>query len=646
MSPNMINSDAICDLQGNPLRPKSATLLKALDRLLTVGAYYSTEHDQYLQAAMKARDDIVGVIGSPRHHVAIEITAQGLMVGTQNIDPNHRNVRLLHDLLVPLNIARLEIDGTLTPEDLRQAIAALLTHKQTLGQSNTFQEIVIQNLPPSVRTVGCSVAQQTGDTSGGVSLDDLLGKWGGDEDDDQISQSPVSESEELARQFMDMVTQILANMEKLDREVGIKAQNPESGSYVTAADLVNLKQALQRLVEVNPDPADLTKLIAHAQRALGLSRDARSVDLVFQILKKDMADKPNATPRKEIKKPTRARYDLSIAELMSAVADLDADTTVVADQWAGARANELAMGLHLLRSDPPRVLRTSLVELIERAVVHPEFSDHNLSLCAEAAATIVQEDGVDGLDELLPLIIGVLRQKQPQTLALFWAYLLEIAATDHLPELWPHLVNDILFGFDKAPVESVLKLVLAAGDLPLLSAVSQGHRLEKQPALQGKSASRDLFRAPLPRLHAVYVMLMTSPLRGWVGEEVYRSLRTKPISPLVEVLMTALGQHHPEHAAFYLELIENGANKVLAPAIKGPAAAILHSALDDMAPPKRRAPWVVRGLRTLWALDPDLARPLFDRVLRERKYFFLKAWPAPARKAVTAALAADNKEAV
>jgi len=100
-----LNNETICDLSGQPLERNAAALLKALDKLLTVGSYYSTDHDQYRVVSEKSCDQIVAAIGDHKI-MAIEITASGMMVGTQLVDPHHRNVRLFHDLLVPLNIAR------------------------------------------------------------------------------------------------------------------------------------------------------------------------------------------------------------------------------------------------------------------------------------------------------------------------------------------------------------------------------------------------------------------------------------------------------------------------------------------------------------------------------------------------------------
>ncbi len=643
MTANLINNDAICDLQGKPLHPKSSTLLKALDKLLTVGAYYSSDHGQYLQAAMKARDEIVGVIGAASQYVAIEITAQGLMVGKQNIDPNHRNVRLLHDLLVPLNIARLEIDGTLSPEELRQALSALQEHKQTLGQSSSFQEIVIQNLPTSVRAISCTVLHKSDDSPDELSLDDLLGKWGAE---DEAETGPVSEtqSELLAREFMEMVAKILENLEELEREFGVRPQHEEDGSYVTKEDLANLKIALRRLVEVNPDPAELAKLIEQAQQALDLSRDTRSVNLVFQILKKDVSKDTGDKGEIKNRKTKRVTYRMSVEQLLGTVTELAQVEASVAEPVTGSRSNQLGISLHLLRSDPPRALRTAMVDTIQQAVAEPDFADANLLLCARAAHTIASEDGAEGVDDLLPVLTGALRQKRPELVARFWTDLLESGAEAQLPELWPHLVNDILLGLDKSPPELVVPLVFAAGKISLRDAKRHGLRLEKQPALQANTGAQDLFLAPVTDTLSVLAMLAGSPLQEWLGVELFKGLRTTYISPLAAVLMASLVEHESQNTAFYLDLIRYGHEETPPAEFQMQAANLLHRALSGLQGKARNKRWVPQGLAELSRLTPDLARPLCEQVIADRKFFFFKAWPTAARQAAELALTANAPE--
>ena len=168
-----LNNETICDLSGQPLDRNAASMLKAIDKLLTVGSYYSADHEQYREVSEKSCAQIVAAIGADQV-MAIEIAASGMMLKSQLVDPHHRNVRLLHDLLVPLNIARFEFSDQLTAADLRQAIAALQNHRQNLGNTTGFQEIKIENLPPSVSTASKSVVRDDGE-EGGLSLDEMFG---------------------------------------------------------------------------------------------------------------------------------------------------------------------------------------------------------------------------------------------------------------------------------------------------------------------------------------------------------------------------------------------------------------------------------------------------------------------------------------
>ncbi len=647
MTVNMMNTETICDLQGQPVDPRSVTLLKALDKMLTVGSYYSIEHEQYQQASAQSCRKIVGVIAGHGNKITLEITAQGLMVGSQNIDPSHRNVRLLHELLVPLNIARLDIHGSLTPGALRQAIAVLQEHKMDLGQSSTFHEINFDNLPASVKAVSCSVLQKSEDQAdgGAVSLNDLLGSWD-EQDFSQMKHDSMSVTEKLAGQFMDMVTRILENIEKLKGVAGGENQDKNDSSYATREDLTNLKQALQRLVDVNPDPEELTKLITQAQRALHLSQDAESVNLAFQILKKDMAKKDASKAPQKPKKFPKIEFKLTVDELLEAVSELEKIPASLEDPWDAARTDQLVISLLLLRSDPPQALREGMIHSIESIMDRPDFCDKNLGVCAQIFHIIAQDDGPEVLDKVLPLIMGLLRSKRSDMIAPFWAHLTEIDDDEHMTLFWPHLVNDILLGFEGSPPKLVKKLVLFAGKIPLHAARDLDSQLQQQPALQKKTAARDLFIAPLSTLYPVHAMLMATPLRDWLTAELYRSMRAKPGTPLVEVVMEALGEHQSQYATFYLDLIRHQDGEQPPAEVRELAVEILQGVLSGASPEERSASWVPLGLLELGKLDPESAKPLLNRVISERKYLFFKAWPEPVRKAAANTLKILSKGGV
>ena len=219
MAPNAaLNSETICDLSGKPLDRSAAAFLKAIDQLLTVGAYYSANHEQYKSVSEKTCEQVVMAI-RPDKTMVIEITASGMLIRSQMVDSRHRNVRLLYDLLVPLNIARLEINADLTPEDLRLTISTLQEHKQNLGNTSGFQEIKIKNLPSTVNTASRDVVPGSEDQDNADENDDDLmtldQMFGGETPDEarMFLDEMSSDSEKLAREFMNIVNRILDNLE-------------------------------------------------------------------------------------------------------------------------------------------------------------------------------------------------------------------------------------------------------------------------------------------------------------------------------------------------------------------------------------------------------------------------------------------------
>ena len=199
------HSGQVVDLQGKFLHPDGAVLLAALDKALTLRAYYSPEHEQFIQSCDEAALQMGQAIRS-RKLLSLEIKASGVEILEQCVDPRQRQVRQIHDLLVPLNVARLDILAEVSGADLRQALDSLVHHKRQVGQSATFKEVVITNLPPSIRCVSCSVLHRGNEDSENSNFQEkLAGEYSGT-DSDQNTQK-------LARDFLEMVNRTLNQLE-------------------------------------------------------------------------------------------------------------------------------------------------------------------------------------------------------------------------------------------------------------------------------------------------------------------------------------------------------------------------------------------------------------------------------------------------
>lgn len=632
-----LNSEIICDLDGQPLERSSSSLLKAVDKLLTVGAYYSAEHDQYRVVSEKSCAQIVEAIG-PGNVAVIEITASGMMVGAQLIDPHHRNVRLLHDLLVPLNIARFEIRSDLTAADLRQTISALQEHKQNLGNTEGFQEIKIENLPDSVSTASRSVTSKEQNQGDGLSLDELLGSGPADS---CSTEEPATASEQLAREFMKIVNNILENLEKED-QVDSEPGN-ESNSDSSPENIRALREALQRLVEVNPDPSDLARLIEHAKRALDLSHDPNSVDLVFSLLKKEAANGGEWKYKAREKLKPKPEYKLSLEQLKEAASELESRGDPPEEPGPSAMENYLGISFHLLGSDPAETLEIALMSNLNRVLAGGNLTDQDLSICSAAVATSAQNDDKNTLDRLLPAFCGPMRESRPDYLGQFWVRLWEFLEPARRTLVWPHLVSDLLLASKDFDPDAANQLWLAAGALDSRAAFLQVSRLECTPALLEKPSCTELMKLPLTAMYPVHLVLMKSSLAPVHGPRIHDHLKSHPPNTLTDILMTAVSKYSPANDGFYLSFIKQVGGDTITLDLRKQTAQRIARALVALPGSNRKNDWVLKALGWLAKLDVETAAPYLRGILSQRKFFFFPAWPSECRE-LAGKILADAKD--
>jgi hypothetical protein len=633
-SKHPLTSETICDLDGQPLDRRSAALLKAVDKLLTIGAYYSSDHDQYRLVSEETCGQMVEAI-RPDRSMAIEITASGLMIRSQLVDPSHRNVRLLHELLVPLNIAQLEFSADLTAADLRLTITALQLHRQALGNTEGFQEVRIDNLPPTVCTASRSVVLGDGkdgltDAEHTFSLDDLFAS---DSPGGKFSEEDflLSESEKLARQFLALVGDILENLEREEDETRADGSPPHPGS--SPENIQALREALKRLVEVNPDPADLARLIEHAQRALDLSKDPGSVDLVFSLLKKeiDRGGDWKSQARKSFGNRQYRKFNLTLDQLGQAVAELEVEGSPPAEVCSSSLSNYLGINIQMLVSDPSEDLETILCTNLERIITGRDLTRQDVDLCSTAVATAAPEDNVAVLDRLLPALCRPLRVHRPDYLARFWIQLWETLDSRHHHLVWPHLVNDLLLGLEGVAPKAVESMWLASGQVDSKLAVTQVSRLEQTPALCQKAVCPVLMGLPLTAMYSVHLTLMKSSQALLHGPRLHEQLLRHPPNGLTEILMRCLGQYHPDYESFYLSLIKQSGGDSITPDLRRMAARLICEGLAELPASDREESWVPRAITWLGKLDPGFARPQLTGILKDRRLFFFRAWPPTCR---------------
>jgi hypothetical protein len=631
MSTATLNRDEILDLQGQPLRADAVALLTTLDRLLTVGTYYSTDHEQYLRAVEEACAQLVRAI-APRPAMALEIAAKGLLIEGQTVDVHHRAARKVHDLLVPLNLARLEFRRELTPADLRAALATLQEQRLKLGQAEGFRQVVIDDLPATV-----SVAtQRIGAATDQVSLDELLSGWDSDAPTDAALDAD-GEWRRLAREFMALADKWLSALESASSSAGDRAGEAQ-GTPATAEQIAALHDGLRRILEVRPEPAELLRLIQHVRTALDLSRDPGTVDLAFRLMCREVGVDPDL-PQEPAQPGMREDLSFTSEMLARSCAELGARNVAIAQPYVSARRDVVAITLRLLVDAPDEPLRTHCQTALEAGIAAADFGTEDLAAIAATFAAVV-ERGVDLVDRVLPPVLGAVRHRHPEQLADLWERLWHVDATAR-PALWPHLVNDLLLGLDPAPQSAVLQLWMEANAIDLEATPDLATRLGRLEALAGEgTAARlgDLMLVPASRTGAVLSVLMGSRLAGRVGPLLHQALQRGQGSDLARVLAEALSEYEPAHRRFYADLARELGSETPSPRLARQAAEVLTETLAELTPAERREPWTATAIAWLPTLAGAGARPTLTRILKQRRLLVLPAWPAACREAAGEAL--------
>jgi hypothetical protein len=204
------------DPLGNEIQPLSeehTELFMALDRLLTIGSYYTPEHPRYRDVAAGAHAAITkNMVGGVK--LEIECTNEGFWFHNTYIEAEQRETRRVYELMTDLNLALLEIHSGVSTEDLHEAITILKNCQVTQAGKKTYEEVKIVGLPDTIVTTDQSLYVKT---RGGIS-----GRGGtnaGLVDHYVIPDAnlvPTPEGQALERQFLGIVSGIMSYIAKAE----------------------------------------------------------------------------------------------------------------------------------------------------------------------------------------------------------------------------------------------------------------------------------------------------------------------------------------------------------------------------------------------------------------------------------------------
>lgn len=635
MAQNTVNGETILDSAGQALSPAAAAFVKALDRLLTVGTYYSLDHEQYHRASEAACAGMVAAIGA-RPALAVEIAAAGLVIDGQTLDPHLRVVRQLHDLLVSLNIARLEFSARLVAADLRQALAALHEHHLAMSHSHSFREVSISNLPATVSVASRRVSG--GDEAADAAFAGVLDAWR----EDAVAGgegAPGADPTAIIHEFSALLGQAL---EAQGREAGRAGGAGGAARGLCRAELEAMQVGLRHLLERNPDASEIAGLMRLARQVVALGGDAARARVVFDELRQALGSGSEDTAPTAAPVVVDESYDLGVDELALRIVELASRPEPVPDPGHESRLDRFAICLALLAAGPRPPHDEPLLEALRDACSEPGLRPDEMTGLAGVLADFARAVGTATADRATAALLAAARAANPALVPAVWAGCDGTWPTATRDFLWPHLVNDLLLGLPATDEPQVARLWQLAAAPEVAEALVLIERLAGLPGARHPVAAEQVFLVPPARVRSIHAVLLHLAGGDHHGPRLHRALLRRPPDRLTGIVMGAIPGYEPDDRHLFVTLLSEGGRAQPSRELRELVVPLLLGLVDALPEERRAEPWVSGAIAWLAATAPVAAAPLLQRVVGERRLLGKRMWPEACRAAAQRAAGPGN----
>ncbi len=631
-----------------PLAPEYVELLFALDRMLTTGSYYPPGHAQYVAVAKQCTGAVTAAMGK-RSSIEIEVLATGFMIEDGHVEKTEHCAKRMHELLEPLNQALLEIHSGATTEDLHKGLAILKKHHKQLIDTHDYQEIEIEGMPETVSVIGRNLYVRTKAGNGPIKTNSPLNQFFDPNTIPDAMLVPTPEGQMMEREFLAVIQGIMKNGDptklKNLQDTGDSEASDLLGTWVPDHAIATIKEILDALEKTNTDPMMLQHLIGHAQTALHLTGDPLLVELVFEKLRKEGNIKKKSgsllqnRPR-PAKKPVR--FTMSRAELSTAINEViaEADSMVQADDIVTpANADCLGVCIQILHAAPTDELAVGISDTMRLILTAKELNEDEVRVTTEALAAVFRIKNSETTDLVTAMITSPLREAHLEDLGPLWLTVWQsLKSYKEKERAWPHVVNDVLLGLRWEDPRQKLALYQGLTEIKTAERIDLMVKLESLRALKEKSLAKDIFHAPAPLLYNIHEMLLNSSLADTQGPLMHKRLSYQKAHPLATILVEGFGEYNHAHRAAYQAILEQGVHEKIVPSLRVIAFRHFKGAINRLAADRREEPWVLDAIFWLGKLDLENARPVIEKILKEKKYLFFPVWPGSCRKAARDAL--------
>jgi len=634
-----------------PLSVEHAELFNALDKLLTIGSYYTPDHARYQEVARQAhaaiRNNLAGAAS-----LEIECTKEGFWVHDDYIEGDLPETRRVFELMTALNLAMMEIRAEVTAHDLHETVTCLKHHRMTYAGKQNYEEIEIEGLPDTVETTTQNLFVRTRDRSAGpggtrpraASVDHYVIP------DANLVATP--EGQKLEREFLGIISGIMQNGDptQLKNLASDEARDEALRHWVSDSAIQTIQEIMGALKKTNSDPMIMEHLIGHAQAALEMTGDAELVELIFERLRKETgvkSDKPKPLlsnrPKPKNPKKRAIKYTMTPDQMNDIIDELTTTAVVPDDLLGSSTADCLGICTQVLCSAPTEQISQGIGSTIFRILSAETLPADDLRIAVSAITTILKTGSRDTVDMVMPMFFTPLRKFHPVHLGPVWLGVWKsLVEIDHKRLVWPHLVNELLVGVEWEDPTQKLALYESLSKINVGDGEEMLDRLEGLQALREKLIAPDIFHAPAPLLYPVHIVLLGSTLSRDHGPKLHQRLVHQRANRLANLLVGIMGEYRQGNKLIYQAILEQGVSEKTAPRLRDLGSRLLKTTVMNLPPEMRDEEWVSQAIYWLGRLEIKRADSLLNTILKEKKFFFWPVWPSECRQAAREIIAAQS----
>lgn len=607
------------------------TALLGLARIFAVVPLYPATHGLSQSVGRQFLAEMHAVVPE-RSALALEVHREGLRVAGRAIACTQPQVRRIHHDLLSLGIARVEICAEATPTELHRFATAILEARRSTGAARGLRQLELCELPESTRVMQREFGRRSVEPAGEGQAREATERV--------LEGSAAEREDDGAAGLRSALDHLFGNViETLGAQRTAPADGqPFARSLEAVLDLGvhALRHAIDEIGSVSADPAALRALFTAAEKALAISDDAASVEILVAVLARASNDLPGeeAAPGADA-----TEYGLSIEALRREIAGYGGQTPEMSHVAPGDRREELSILVHLLLASPPEAVQGAIDERLSRLFAEP-LSPVERSLLVEAVRDLAEHADLVSLDSALPALSRALRSSPDRgLLGSVWRELATRTEGRVFDALWPHLVNDLLLGIgDDAARRDLLASVGRTSDVGRAHELARLARLE---AVRTQSFAADLFDPPPAALFPIFADLLARE-GGRLAELVLRGLQRNPPRWRGAEALATFASVTPACRALLYALLREGALEDASPRLTQQAGRILANALSELPSRDVGAAWVPRAIETIGSLGNPGDRLLLREIRRGFRAWPWRRWPATCRHAASIALHAHS----